>query len=280
MDSSFDYSPAEVKKIKQIKFGVLGPEEIVSLHHAGPPYVFKFDLCLWLRWFGRIQLGMSVAEIKYAQLYENGIPKDHGLLDLRMGTTEREFKCKSCSGNMTACPGHFGHIDLARPVLHIGFLYMVLRLLRCFCYHCSKLLVSPDKLEFKQAMELEDPKQRQKAMYALCSSARICNGGETVENLPNAGDQPAEQKSEAQGCGNFQPKYRKDGIQILCEFDAKVELDASVDRKQIMSPTKIHEIFKRISDEDCVAFGLDPSMLPVSCRCPVCLCFQVKLTLV
>lgn len=33
--------------------------------------------------------------------------------------------CATCGENMSECPGHFGHIELAVPVFHIG--------LYCFC---------------------------------------------------------------------------------------------------------------------------------------------------
>lgn len=44
---------------------------------------------------------------------------------------------------MTECCGHFGHIELAKPVFHIGFLTKAIKILRCVCFYCSKLLVSP-----------------------------------------------------------------------------------------------------------------------------------------
>lgn len=47
------------------------------------------------------------------------------------------------TGNMTECPGHFGHIDLAKPVFHVGFVTKTIKILRCVCFYCSKLLVSP-----------------------------------------------------------------------------------------------------------------------------------------
>ena len=53
------------------------------------------------------------------------------------------------------------------------------------------------------------------------------------------------------GCGNYVPSYRRDGIRILMEFPENVELDSSLDRKGEMSSAKIHQIFRRISDEDC-----------------------------
>ena len=46
--------------------------------------------------------------------------KTGGLMDPRMGTIDRNFKCQTCGEGMAECPGHFGHIELARPVFHIG----------------------------------------------------------------------------------------------------------------------------------------------------------------
>lgn len=45
------------------------------------------------------------------------------------------------SGNMTECPGHFGHIELAKPVFHVGYITKIMKVLRCVCFFCSKLLV-------------------------------------------------------------------------------------------------------------------------------------------
>lgn len=47
-------------------------------------------------------------------------PKMGGLMDPRMGTIDRNFKCQTCGEGMSECPGHFGHIELARPVFHPG----------------------------------------------------------------------------------------------------------------------------------------------------------------
>lgn len=47
-------------------------------------------------------------------------PKTGGLMDPRMGTIDRNFKCQTCGEGMSECPGHFGHIELARPVFHPG----------------------------------------------------------------------------------------------------------------------------------------------------------------
>ena len=70
---------------------------------------------------------MSVAKIEFPELYEETTqkPKTGGLLDPRMGTIDRNYKCQTCGEGMAECPGHFAHIELAKPVYHIGiYIYM------------------------------------------------------------------------------------------------------------------------------------------------------------
>ena len=86
---------------------------------------------------------MSVAKIEYPETLENGRPKLGGLLDPRMGTIDALFKCLTCLGGMAECPGHFAHIELVKPVYHIGFLGVLTKILHCICFSCSRLLADP-----------------------------------------------------------------------------------------------------------------------------------------
>ena len=72
---------------------------------------------------------------------EGGRPKLGGLMDPRQGVIDRSSKCQTCAGNMTSCPGHFGHVELAKPVFNVGFLTKTIKVLRCVCFYCSKLLI-------------------------------------------------------------------------------------------------------------------------------------------
>jgi DNA-directed RNA polymerase II subunit RPB1 len=87
---------------------------------------------------------MSVVQVKYPESYEAGGTlrvKSEGLLDKRMGTTDKRDRCETCDGSMIECPGHFGHIELTKPIFHIGFMNIVMKVLWCVCHHCSKLLL-------------------------------------------------------------------------------------------------------------------------------------------
>jgi len=86
---------------------------------------------------------MSVTDggICYPETMEGGRPKLNGLMDPRQGVIDRQSRCQTCAGNMSDCPGHFGHIELTKPVFHLPFLTKTVKVLRCVCFFCSKMLV-------------------------------------------------------------------------------------------------------------------------------------------
>ena len=49
--------------------------------------------------------------------------------------------CSTCGESQATCQGHFGHIELAVPVFHIGFITKIKKLLETVCHNCGKILV-------------------------------------------------------------------------------------------------------------------------------------------
>ncbi|MEE6246019.1 MAG: DNA-directed RNA polymerase subunit A' [Thermoproteota archaeon] len=102
-----------VKAIDGIKFSVLSPSEIRKY---------------------------SVTEITAPETYdEDGLPVQGGLMDGRLGTLEPGQKCGSCGNTALRCPGHFGHIELAEPAIHIAFADNIYKLLLAFCRACGRI---------------------------------------------------------------------------------------------------------------------------------------------
>ncbi len=65
---------------------------------------------------------MASAKIVTPELYDKeGYPVDGGLMDVRLGVIDPGLKCKTCSSKLKECIGHFGYIELARPIIHIKF---------------------------------------------------------------------------------------------------------------------------------------------------------------
>jgi len=109
------------KLVKAIKFGILSPETIRR---------------------------MSVTAVITADTYdEDGWPIDSGLMDRRLGVIEPGQRCATCGNRVGQCPGHFGHIELARPVIHVGFNKLIHQILRATCRRCGRLLISEEEME-------------------------------------------------------------------------------------------------------------------------------------
>ena len=57
------------------------------------------------------------------------------------------LKCHTCGVRGGDCQGHFGSIELARPVLHVGFGDIIHKILRSTCNECGRVLLPEDVLD-------------------------------------------------------------------------------------------------------------------------------------
>jgi DNA-directed RNA polymerase subunit A' len=86
---------------------------------------------------------MSVARLIVPDTYnDEGYPIDGGLVDQRLGVIDPGLRCKTCGGRVKTCPGHFGHIELVRPVVHPEFAKTIYSLLQSTCYNCHRVLLT------------------------------------------------------------------------------------------------------------------------------------------
>ncbi len=98
---------------------------------------------------------MSAARIYTPNTYDDdGYPVEGGLMDSRLGVIDPGIRCKTCGGRLGECQGHFGHVQLTRPVIHVGYAKEVYNLLRATCRSCSKLLLSEDQITEYENNEL------------------------------------------------------------------------------------------------------------------------------
>jgi DNA-directed RNA polymerase subunit A' len=68
-------------------------------------------------------------------------------MDSRLGTLEPRQRCATCGNTAASCPGHFGHIELAVPIIHVGFVKYIHELLTITCRECGRILIPTDKIE-------------------------------------------------------------------------------------------------------------------------------------
>ncbi|SFR96381.1 DNA-directed RNA polymerase, subunit A' [Halomicrobium zhouii] len=97
---------------------------------------------------------MSATKVITADTYDDdGFPIDMGLMDPRLGVIDPGLECKTCGKHSGSCNGHFGHIELAAPVIHVGFNKLIRRLLRGTCRNCSRLVLDEhERDEFRDRL--------------------------------------------------------------------------------------------------------------------------------
>ncbi len=200
------------KDITAIKFGLLSPDEIRQ---------------------------MSVAKIITPDTYdEDGVPIENGLMDPRLGTIDPARRCKTCGGSVSECPGHFGHIELARPMIAIGFTKEIHTALKVTCHACGKFKLPPDVKE-KYLKQIKTTLEEDEYFDLLLVKKAI---------------KEAERAKTCPYCGTEQHKIKLEKptsfFQIIEEEDRKVE--------EKIDNVEIQERLSKIPDEDCYLMGINP----------------------
>ncbi|KAF9466907.1 beta and beta-prime subunits of DNA dependent RNA-polymerase [Collybia nuda] len=230
----FAYSAAPIRKVKEVQFGILSPEEIKAY---------------------------SVAKIEHPEVMDEAThkPKTGGLMDPRMGTIDRNFKCQTCGEGMSECPGHFGHIELARPVFHPGFIVKVKKILESICVNCGKLKADISDPNFADKIRhIRDPKSRMAVVWAHCKTKTACEPDDPKDE--NAEPDAEEVKKGHGGCGHVQPQIRKEGLKLFVQYkkakDDDEEVKSMQPEKRLITPSEVYTVFKKMGDSDLHLLGL------------------------
>jgi DNA-directed RNA polymerase III subunit RPC1 len=113
----------------------------------------------------------------YFPMTQNPMP--FGVLDDRLGASKGRGVCKTCGRSFQDCCGHWGHVTLHQPVLHVGYFKHLINLLYCVCKTCSRLLLSEeDKKKFLlRSRRCHDAMQRKillKTLVIKCKRENFC----------------------------------------------------------------------------------------------------------
>ena len=220
------YSSAPLRTVKEVQFGLFSPEEVRAI---------------------------SVAKIRFPETMDETQTraKIGGLNDPRLGSIDRNLKCQTCQEGMNECPGHFGHIDLAKPVFHVGFIAKIKKVCECVCMHCGKLLLDEHNELMRHALAIKDSKKRFAAIWTLCKTKMVCE-----TDVPSE-DDPTQLVSRG-GCGNTQPTIRKDGLKLVGSWKKdRATGDADEPELRVLSTEEILNIFKHISVKDFTSLGFN-----------------------
>ena len=194
------------KRIAGLKFALMSPKEIRK---------------------------MSATKIITADTYDDdGFPIPMGLMDMHMGVIEPGLRCKTCGRKLDECPGHFGHIDFAMPIIHVGYTKTIKALLRGTCRNCSRLLLP----------QLRINEYRQQIREAIAHPSSGPGFDPIVSRV-------FKESANAKACPH------------CSETQRKVILDKPTTFREEghkLTPKEIRQRLERTPDEDCLALGINP----------------------
>ncbi len=191
------------KQVKSIVFSVLSPQMIKN---------------------------MASAKIVTPELYDKeGYPVDGGLMDIRLGVIDPGLRCKTCGSKLKECIGHFGYIELARPIIHVKFVTIIMALLKSTCRDCGRILIPKNKIA--RAKEILEQVEKEKGTEERRAEIKeIIAGLKTINKCPH--------------CNARQKKISLDKPTTFIEEDKRI------------SPIEIRARLEKIQDEDALIFGL------------------------
>ena len=173
---------------------------------------------------------MASAKIVTPELYDKeGYPVDGGLMDIRLGVIDPGLRCKTCGSKLKECIGHFGYIELARPIIHVKFVNIVMTLLKCTCRECGRILIPDNKIskirenldQIEKENGIEERRQKVKEIIA---------GLKTTNKCPLC-----------------KAKQKKISLEKPTTF---------LEDEKRLSPIEIRARLEKIPDSDCEIFGL------------------------
>ena len=193
------------KRIDHIVFGVLSPKMIKK---------------------------MASAKVVTAELYDKeGYPVDGGLMDVRLGVIDPGLRCKTCGGKLKECVGHFGYIELARPIIHIKFMRQIMDVLQCTCRECARVMLENEKIdEYIKTIEKLD-----KEKGSLHKRRKI---KEIIAAIKKFGK-----------CPHCKAKQIKLKIEKPYSF---------YEKEKRLTPLEIKARLEKISDKDLEVLGINP----------------------
>jgi DNA-directed RNA polymerase III subunit RPC1 len=241
-------------RIKQIQFGIYSNQDIVN---------------------------QAVVEVSDRNIYDLEPGADnvrththHGPMDPLMGISQKNTFCKTCGEGLDTCNGHFGHVKLALPVFHVGYLKHIIEVLHTVCKDCSRVMLEPDERKrYLRSIRRPGMDNLQRTGIARrimeecrkrknCPWCKALNG--TVRKVGGHPLKIIHRRYDAYDRSTARTKKIPPG---KLEFDQSFETAKAGNpevekhmKKAVddMHPLRVLNIFKKISDEDCELLCMIP----------------------
>nr|XP_027207425.1 LOW QUALITY PROTEIN: DNA-directed RNA polymerase III subunit RPC1-like [Penaeus vannamei] len=230
-----------VRNILDIQFGVLSAQDMQQCSHA---------------------------HIVSSELYNPNAnarePASHGVLDRRMGTSQKDVTCETCGKNLSDCIGHYGYLDLARPVFHVGYFKNTIHILQNICKFCAHVLLKPkDKLALCEQSKRLSSYLQKKALYKrvneLCKKMSLCpycsarNG--TVKKLPPLKIVHERFKTVKKGDPLLTDYFTQ--FDTALEYNKELEAQLASNVVEFLNPSQVLDLFERIPLSDLPLLCMD-----------------------
>ncbi len=199
------------KVIKSIKFGILSPDMIRKY---------------------------SVMEVTTSEVYdEGGLPVRGGISDRRLGVSEPGARCETCGQTYDVCPGHFGHVELVKPVIHVSYARILYDILRATCPNCGRIMLKEEEIG-----------RYRERLTRLRKGWRLL-----AQNLQEKIRKKASERTTCPHCGHKRNKVRFDRPYYFYE---EIESGALIK----LDPETLRERLAKIPNEDLELLGINPTV--------------------
>ncbi|KAJ1909852.1 DNA-directed RNA polymerase III subunit C1 (rpo31), partial [Coemansia sp. S17] len=207
-------------------------------------------------------------EINQRDLYlaENHKPVPHGVLDPRLGISKNSDTCATCGQHMSECVGHWGYISLCVPVFHFGYFKMTQTILQDICKTCSRVMLEESDRR-STLITLRRPgidglqtRAVVKGVNDRCKKVTYCPHCTATNGVVKKGGplKIIHDKYRQKRTAQEQEEFRGT-LANAAEADPQLKLFVSRAHSEEMTPLRVYNLFKNISDEDCELMGLNPS---------------------
>ncbi|KIY51353.1 beta and beta-prime subunits of DNA dependent RNA-polymerase [Fistulina hepatica ATCC 64428] len=235
-----------------------------SVSHHAPKVIKKIQFSLFN---AQDTVKLSEFEITHRDLYTatDRLPVKNGVLDRRLGTTEKSAFCETCGQTTADCVGHYAYIKLCVPVFHIGYFKHIVGILQCICKTCARVLLDEaDRRKYLKRFrrpQLENI-QRQTLIKAVNAAARkvvycpycsATNGAVKKVGALKIIHDKFRAKKTAEEMERWKQTFSH---AVAAQNDISMFLNKAA--HEDLNPLKVLDLFRRISDEDCELLGLQP----------------------
>ena len=223
------------KRIAQIRFSLMDPVEIRK---------------------------MSSVEVKTPDTYkDDGHAYRQGLMDPHMGVIEPGLVCPTDNCKYDESPGHFGHIQLELPVIHIGFVNLIKTALKSTCKACSQVLLHSAKETHPSNPELSEQDYYRSRIKDIITKHGV--GSTEFSSIIKEVEKVASSKNRrtCMHCGEMQGEIRLDKPTTFKEKIENVGTGGKETERK-MNPRDVREWLASIPDEHLIFIGMDKQNRP------------------